>query len=233
VWRWAAIGGALLLVLRLFFIQAFSIQTDALAPELPAGSHVLVWKPGRPGPGDLVAFRHEGLAKTGRVSRVEDETIWVTRNDPSVLAVPRRAVVGTIISVFWRGSAPHPQYWFSDEHQLVLPEPTPAHSPPCGIDFERAELVTPPDELADPLTLGLPDLGRAAERWVQETGVDAVVNMPNRGRLRLLGGVAFSIQDQGRSLRWDAEKEEIAGDPDANRWLSREYRKPWELPRIG
>ena len=42
-----------------------------------------------------------------------------------------------------------------------------------------------------------------------------------------LGNIATRL---GRSLRWDAEKEEIAGDADANRWLSKEYRKPWVLP---
>jgi len=42
-----------------------------------------------------------------------------------------------------------------------------------------------------------------------------------------LGNIATRL---GRSLRWDAEKEEIAGDADANRWLSKEDRKPWVLP---
>jgi predicted dehydrogenase len=42
-----------------------------------------------------------------------------------------------------------------------------------------------------------------------------------------LGNIATRL---GRSLKWDAEKEEIVGDGDANRWLSKEYRKPWVLP---
>jgi hypothetical protein len=33
----------------------------------------------------------------------------------------------------------------------------------------------------------------------------------------------------GRSLRWDAEKEEFIGDKEANQWLSKAYRKPWKL----
>jgi len=33
----------------------------------------------------------------------------------------------------------------------------------------------------------------------------------------------------GRSLRWDAEKEEVIGDAEANKLLSRPYRKPWKL----
>jgi len=34
----------------------------------------------------------------------------------------------------------------------------------------------------------------------------------------------------GRSLAWDAEKEQITGDADAARGLSRPYRGPWVYP---
>jgi hypothetical protein len=39
----------------------------------------------------------------------------------------------------------------------------------------------------------------------------------------------------GRKLVWDASKEEIVGDPDANQLLVRTYRKPWdaELKALG
>jgi hypothetical protein len=39
----------------------------------------------------------------------------------------------------------------------------------------------------------------------------------------------------GRKLVWDAAKEEIAGDPEANQLLVRPYRKPWdaELKALG
>ena len=42
-----------------------------------------------------------------------------------------------------------------------------------------------------------------------------------------LGNLATRL---GRSLKWDEQKGEIAGDPAANRWLHKEYRKPWVLP---
>jgi hypothetical protein len=32
----------------------------------------------------------------------------------------------------------------------------------------------------------------------------------------------------GRKIRWDPEKEEIVGDPEASEHLVRPYRKPWE-----
>ncbi len=41
-----------------------------------------------------------------------------------------------------------------------------------------------------------------------------------------LGNIATRL---GRSLKWDAEKEEIIGDREANQMVSRPYRKPWKL----
>jgi predicted dehydrogenase len=39
-----------------------------------------------------------------------------------------------------------------------------------------------------------------------------------------LGNISTRL---GRTLRWDAEKEQITGDPEANKWLEREYRGSW------
>ena len=36
----------------------------------------------------------------------------------------------------------------------------------------------------------------------------------------------------GRSLTWDPAKEEITGDPEAAKGLSRPYRGPWEYPAL-
>ena len=41
-----------------------------------------------------------------------------------------------------------------------------------------------------------------------------------------LGNIAMKV---GRTLRWDPVKEEVIGDPEANRHLSRPYRAPWTL----
>jgi predicted dehydrogenase len=41
-----------------------------------------------------------------------------------------------------------------------------------------------------------------------------------------LGNIGYRT---GRKLRWDAEKEQIVGDPDANALLGRDARKPWDL----
>ena len=41
-----------------------------------------------------------------------------------------------------------------------------------------------------------------------------------------LGNIAYWLK---RPLKWDPVKEEIIGDPEANRWLDREAREPWGL----
>ncbi|MBK6798245.1 MAG: hypothetical protein IPG76_16075 [Acidobacteria bacterium] len=41
-----------------------------------------------------------------------------------------------------------------------------------------------------------------------------------------MGNIATRL---GRSLKWDARKEEFISDAEANKMLSKEYRKPWRL----
>ncbi|WP_165219528.1 Gfo/Idh/MocA family protein [Aquisphaera insulae] len=47
--------------------------------------------------------------------------------------------------------------------------------------------------------------------------------------ITILGNLAYW---NGRTLRWDPKKWEFVGDPEANRWLDRERRDPWQLPTI-
>ena len=44
-----------------------------------------------------------------------------------------------------------------------------------------------------------------------------------------LGVIAMRL---GRKLQWDPAKEQFVSDADANRWLSREMRKPWTLDAV-
>jgi hypothetical protein len=36
----------------------------------------------------------------------------------------------------------------------------------------------------------------------------------------------------GQTIKWDPDKEEIIGNSDASRLLSRPYRQPWKLPNV-
>jgi predicted dehydrogenase len=48
----------------------------------------------------------------------------------------------------------------------------------------------------------------------------------------LPGLLALISWQVGREIKWDYEKEQIIGDREASRLLTRKYRKPWKLPRI-
>jgi hypothetical protein len=63
-----------------------------------------------------------------------------------------------------------------------------------------------------------------------ETGRKPIADIESAHRsscLPMLGMLSWKL---GRSIQWDAEKEEIIGDPEANKLLSREYRAPWVYP---
>lgn len=47
--------------------------------------------------------------------------------------------------------------------------------------------------------------------------------------MSLLGMLSWKI---GRSIKWDGDKEIIPDDPEANGLLRRDYRAPWEYPRV-
>ena len=47
--------------------------------------------------------------------------------------------------------------------------------------------------------------------------------------LPLLGMISWKV---GRSIQWDAVKEQIVGDPEANQLQSRPYRAPWMYPAV-
>ena len=43
----------------------------------------------------------------------------------------------------------------------------------------------------------------------------------------ILANLAMQL---GRTLQWDAQKQQVAGDDEANRLLQRPYRQPWIHP---
>lgn len=82
-----------------------------------------------------------------------------------------------------------------------------------------------------------PDGQNIKELWVDflesiETGRRAVSDIEEGHRATvcsLLGMISWRV---GRSLQWDAEKEQIIGDPAATKLMHREYRKGYELPAV-
>jgi predicted dehydrogenase len=92
-------------------------------------------------------------------------------------------------------------------------------------------------EIHEDPQLNQPDDQNIKELWADflaaiKTGKRPVcdVELIHRStNMSLLGMLSLKL---GRSVEWDGEKEEIVGDPDANKLLRREYRKPWVYPQV-
>ena len=65
-----------------------------------------------------------------------------------------------------------------------------------------------------------------------ETGRKPVADIETAHRSSCLPMLGMLSWKAGRSIQWDAEKEQIIGDPEASKLLSREYRGPWKYPVV-
>jgi serine/threonine protein kinase/signal peptidase I len=93
------------MIIRTFFLQPFRVETDAAAPEIPRGSHFLVWKLAHHfAPGDIIAYHKGGFVNVGRVAS-DAGTVIVNRNGEADEPLPRNAIIGKVVSVYWRGSS--------------------------------------------------------------------------------------------------------------------------------
>lgn len=96
---------AVALLLRTFVIHAFVVPNDSMSPEITKGSRILVWKlTSTYAPGDIVAYRHEDKVWVARVTQVGLTMLTLQKNKLPSTEVHLEAVVGKVISVFWRPS---------------------------------------------------------------------------------------------------------------------------------
>jgi predicted dehydrogenase len=90
-------------------------------------------------------------------------------------------------------------------------------------------------EIHEEPRLNQPDGQNIKELWADflnaiETGkrpVSDIEEIHHSTNMSLLGMLSLKL---GRSVRWDGEKEVCVGDPEANKLLRREYRRPWVYP---
>jgi hypothetical protein len=96
--RQLAIAVALAVPLRLFVFAAYRAAGACVAPEIPAGSHVLAWRVAPQfAPGDIAVYRKDDLAFLGRVTAVNESGLTVARANESEKAVARANVIGRVI----------------------------------------------------------------------------------------------------------------------------------------
>ena len=192
---------AIVLILRTFFIQTFVAASDAGAPEIPRGSHMLVWKlVNRLSPGDLIAYTYQSRACVGHVSSDDGDHVTLSHYRRPDVTVPRTAVVGKVVSVYWRGQPPAQGIAFGPVTEVTLPEPVPGAS--CVLSFKSGDLLQPPRSVLDLFAKGMPDLEAGALDWLRAADADLVLKMPADGSLRFIEGVGVSPAENGRSLTW-------------------------------
>jgi hypothetical protein len=84
--------------LKTFVAEVFIAPGNSMAPEVPAESRVLGWKlVPRFVPGDLITYLHQDKTYLGRVTRVEKNQIWITRNKTPEQAVEMHNVTGRLL----------------------------------------------------------------------------------------------------------------------------------------
>ncbi len=108
--------------------------------------------------------------------------------------------------------------------------------------WQKGAVFYPVDSRKEPIRfepkLHQPDEQNIKELWADflqaiQTGrrpVSDIEDVYRSTNCSLLGMLSYKL---GRSIQWDGEKEEVVGDPEANKLLRRTYRGPWKYPEIG
>jgi len=160
---WLAWMVVIVLMLREYVIAPYYIPTDAVAPELPRGSRLLVWKLGRHfASGDLIAYRHAGTVYVARVARDEGDELVINRNGEADAKVGSGDVIGKVVSIYVRGSENTSD---PSSKKVVSASPTP--------EDQNVALA------ATTAWLGLMDGGKYAESW--EQAAESFRNVETRG----------------------------------------------------
>jgi hypothetical protein len=96
--RQLAIGLFIVIPLRVFAVIPYRAPGSSVAPEIPAGSHLIVWQLAPTfAPGDIAAYRNGAKVYLGRVSAVSDSDLSIARNGTPVQSIPRSAVIGRVV----------------------------------------------------------------------------------------------------------------------------------------
>ncbi|MFA6564959.1 MAG: protein kinase [Verrucomicrobiia bacterium] len=94
------VGLALAITVRAFVLTPYQAATDAVSPEIPQGSYVLVLKLARTyAPGDIVVYQSGAKAMLGRVAQAGplNGALQIERRNGPPQSIPFSSVVGKVI----------------------------------------------------------------------------------------------------------------------------------------
>ncbi len=106
------VGLVIAFVLSTFVIGNYRAETDAVSPEIPRGSYMLVYKLARTfGPGDIIAYRRDGKVIVGRVVEAgpRDGAVRVQRRQTSPESVAAANIIGKVVFNTRAGTSPDRQ----------------------------------------------------------------------------------------------------------------------------
>ena len=96
--RQLIIAAAIAIPIRAFAVAPYRAAGASVAPEVPAGSHVLAWRIAPTFiPGDIAVYREGDHAFLGRVTSIGTDGIVIARNNQPEQAVPRDSIIGRVI----------------------------------------------------------------------------------------------------------------------------------------
>lgn len=110
----------------------------------------------------------------------------------------------------------------------VLPSGHPVGGPQPEPEPEQRQFWTEP--VKDDTGEAMEDYGRHARNFLDcvKSRQTPATDLESGHRVATTCHLANISMKTGRKIVWDAEKEEIIGDPEANQLLVRPYRKPWD-----
>jgi predicted Ser/Thr protein kinase len=196
------IGG----VIRTVLVEPFRAATNAAAPEIPKGSHMLVWKIATQfSRGDLIAYRYQGVVCVGRIRSVHGDQFTVAHYNRPDVVISSGAVVGRVVSVYWRAPMPAEsdaaEAIFGPTMERVLPAPGPGV--PSVLSFRTGELYSPPRSVSEKFERGEATLSPENLKWLRDADGDVVMQSSLDGTLRLIEGAAMKPAMNGRTFKWD------------------------------
>ena len=107
--------------------------------------------------------------------------------------------------------------------------------------WHQGAVFYPVDSRKEPIRfapkLNMPDEQNIRELWADFLGairsggrpVSDIEEIYRSTNCSLLGMLSYKL---GRGIQWDGQKEEIVGDPEANKLRRRDYRGTWKYPEV-
>lgn len=119
----------------------------------------------------------------------------------------------------------------------VLPGGHPVGGPQFKPELQPAQPEQWTENAEDKTGDAMGDYGRHQRNFLDciKSRAQPVTDLESGHRVVTACHLANLSLKTGRKLAWDAEKEEVSGDPEANQLLARPYRAPWdaELKALG